>query len=143
MQAKDIMTPNVECISPGMDLVETAKKMKSLDVGFIPLCESDRLVGTVTDRDIVVRAVAEDNDMRETTAGDIMTNEAFWCYEDQSVEEVSEFMADKEIRRVLVLDRNKRLVGVISIGDVAKAGEQTKAGESLKEIAEAPRSEAA
>jgi CBS domain-containing protein len=139
MQAKDIMTPNVECVSPGMDLVEIAKKMKSLDVGFIPVCETDRLLGTVTDRDIVLRGVAEDNDMRGTAAGDVMSSEVFWCYDDQSVEEVADYMAEKEIRRVLILDRNKRLVGVVSIGDVAK-GEEKTAGEATKKIVEAPPS---
>jgi predicted transcriptional regulator len=68
-----------------------------------------------------------------------MTEEVFWCYEDQTAEEVAQYMSTKEIRRVLILDRNKRLTGVISIGDLARAGEQRMAGETIRDIAEAPR----
>jgi CBS domain-containing protein len=143
MQAKKIMTPDVECISPDVRIQDVAKKMKSGDVGFLPVCESDRLVGTVTDRDIVLRVIAEGRDISHCTARDVMTNDVFWCYEDQTADEIGDYMAEKEIRRVLILNRDKRLVGVISIGDLAQArGEQEKAGETIKEITEAPSSEA-
>jgi CBS domain-containing protein len=113
--------------------------MKSLDVGFLPLCEEDRLVGTLTDRDIVLRVLAEGMDVERSNARDVMTEDVFWCYEDLTIDEVADYMAEKEIRRVLILNRKKKLVGVISIGDIAKArGAQLKAGETIKEIAEAP-----
>ena len=139
MQAKEIMSHNVECISPDTPMVDAAKRMKSLDVGFLGVCEGDRIVGAITDRDIVLRAVAEGKDPRQCKARDVMTQEAHWCFEDQSVEEVAKFMAEREVRRVLIMNRDKRLVGVISLGDLAKArGEQKKAGETMKDIAEAP-----
>jgi CBS domain-containing protein len=140
MQAKEIMSRNVECISPETTIMEASQKMKSLDVGFLPVCEGDRLAGTVTDRDIVLRVVTAGKDVRTCKARDIMTDNVVWCFEDMAADEIGEIMADKEIRRVLVLSRDKRLVGVISIGDLAKArGEQKNAGETIKQIAEAPR----
>jgi len=139
MQAKKIMTPEVECISPETTIREAAEKMKSLDVGFLPVCKNDRLVGTITDRDIVLRVIAEGKDVNDCKTQDVMTNDVYWCYEDQTTDEVASFMASKEIRRVLVLNREKRLVGVISIGDLAQArGVQKKAGETIKEISQAP-----
>jgi CBS domain-containing protein len=133
------MTRDVECVFPDMLIQDVARIMRSMDVGFVPVCKNDRLIGTVTDRDIVVRLVAEDRDLRNCRARDVMTEEVFWCYEDQTAEEVAQYMSTKEIRRVLILDRNKRLTGVISIGDLARAGEQRMAGETIRDIAEAPR----
>ena len=138
MQAKEIMTPMVECVSPEADIEGVARKMKSLDVGFLPVCHDDRLVGTLTDRDIVVRGIAEGKDVKGVKASEIMTHEVYWCFEDKTADEVAEYMKEKKIRRVLILNSGKRLVGVISIGDLAKAGEAAKAGETTKNIAEAP-----
>lgn len=143
MQAKDLMSPNVECISPDTLITDASHRMKAMDVGFLPVCENDRLIGTLTDRDIVLRLVAEGKDVAGAKARDIMTPEVFWCYDDMSADDVCEYAAEKEIRRVLVLDRQKRLAGVISIGDMAKIGEPRKAGEAIKEIAEAPPSRVA
>jgi CBS domain-containing protein len=139
MQAKDIMTGNVECIPPDMLIKDAAARMRFLDVGFLPVCEKDRLIGTLTDRDIVLRGVAGDRDLKTCKARELMTADVYWCFEDQTTNEVAEYMAQREIRRVLVLDRNKRLCGVISIGDLAKRADEQKTGETIKEIAEAPR----
>jgi CBS domain-containing protein len=139
MKAKDIMTTAVKCISPDMRIQDAAKEMKTLDVGFLPVCESERLIGTLTDRDIALRVVGEGKNPQDCKARDVMTSDVYWCYDDQTADEVADFMAEKEVRRVLILNRNKRLAGVISIGDLSKArGEQEKAGKTLKEIAEAP-----
>jgi CBS domain-containing protein len=143
MQARDMMTPVVKCIVPGTRIQEVAQTMKSMDIGFVPVCENDRLIGTVTDRDIVLRAIAEGRDLQRCTARDLMTSNVFWCYDDQTEEEVAEYMANQEVRRVVVLDRNKRLVGVISIGDLAKRGDKIKAGQAIRDIAEAPPANAA
>jgi CBS domain-containing protein len=143
MQAKDLMTRTVECVTPDMQIQEVARRMKSLDIGFVPVCDSDRLIGTVTDRDIVLRVIAEGRDVKGCKARDVMTSEVFWCYDDQTAEEVADYMADQEIRRVVLLDRSQRLVGVISIGDLAKGGEQVAAGEAIGTIAEAPPANAA
>jgi CBS domain-containing protein len=138
MLAKEVMTRAVECISPEMRLQDAARTMKSLDVGFLPVCENDRLVGTITDRDMVLRVIAEGADTKALKASDIMSPAVYWCYEDQTTGEVANYMSQKEIRRVLILNRNKRLAGVISIGDLAKGGDQEKAGEAIANIADAP-----
>ncbi len=143
MQAKELMTGTVQCVSPETPVQEVARTMKSLDVGFLPVCENDRLVGALTDRDIVLRVIAEGKEIKDCKARDIMTKEVFWCYEDQTADEVADYMAEKEIRRVLILNRDKRLAGVISIGDLAKAGEERITGEVLKDIVAAPPAKAA
>jgi len=143
MLARDLMTKNVECLAPETAISLVARTMRSLDIGFVPICEGDRLIGTVTDRDIVLRGIADGKDMQSCKARDVMTSEVLWCYDDQTSDEVADYMADKEIRRVLVLDREKRLAGVISIGDLAKRGEEAKAGEAIGTIADAPPANAA
>ena|SRR5678816_3977640 len=142
MLANELMTQSVECIAPDSSLQNASRKMKSLDVGFLPICEKDRLVGTLTDRDIVLRVIAEGKNPKDCTAREVMSTEVYWCYDDQTAEDVAHYMAQKAIRRLLVLNRQKRLVGVISIGDLAKNGEPEGAGETIRNIAEAP-SEAA
>ena len=135
MKVREIMTSNVECIAPTISVTDAAKKMKALDVGFLPICDSDRLIGTLTDRDIVIRTVAEGRDQK-TSVKDAMTSEVFYCFDDEDVETCAQYMKDKEVRRILVLNRNKRLVGVVSIGDVSKAHE-TAAGNTLRDISRA------
>ena len=136
MKVREIMTRNVECVSPEAGLGEIAQKMKSLDVGFIPVCENDRLAGTVTDRDIVIRGIAESRDTNNTRARDIMTRDIVSAFEDENVKDVAEKMRDKEVRRVLILDKSKRLVGVVSIGDISKVEEKVS-GKTLHDISEA------
>ena len=137
MKVREIMTTGVECISPDTTLQEAASRMKSLDVGFLPICQNDRLIGTVTDRDIVVRAVGEGKSS-STHAQDIMTKDIFYCYDDEDIETCSDFMREKEVRRLLILNRDKRLVGVVSLGDLSKVeGIQDVVGDTLRDIAEA------
>ena len=143
MQAKDLMTPDVECVSPDTTLPKIARIMKSKDIGFVPVCDNDRLIGVVTDRDIVLRGIADGRGIENSTARDVMTDELCWCYDDQTGDEIAEYMAHHEVRRVVILDRQKRLTGVISIGDLAKRGEQAKAGEAIGDIADAPPANAA
>ena len=136
MKVREIMTANVECVSPDTDLIELANKMKTLDVGFIPICENDRLVGTVTDRDIVIRGLASGRDIDTCTSRDVMTQDIFYCFEEDDVKDVAEKMRDREVRRMLILNRDKRLVGVVSIGDISKVEEKVS-GKVLRDITEA------
>jgi CBS domain-containing protein len=136
MKVREIMTTNVECVPPDAGILDLANKMKTLDVGFLPICENDRIAGTVTDRDIVVRCLAGGKDVDTCKANDIMTEDVFWCYEDQDVKEAAAQMSEKNVRRLLILNRDKRLVGVVSIGDIAKV-EEKETGKTLKDIAEA------
>ena len=136
MKISEIMTTNVECVTPETTITELADKMKTLDVGFLAVCEADRIAGTVTDRDIVIRGIAGGQDIDSMRARDVMTKEVHWSFENDDVKDVAKKMSDKEVRRMLVLNENKRLVGVVSIGDIAKV-EEKESGKALKDISEA------
>ena len=138
MKIQEVMTRKVEVIEPTLFIAKAAQKMKDLNIGFLPICENDKLIGTVTDRDITIRSVAQGRDPRLAPVREIMSQQVFYCYEDDDVEHVTEYMKEREVRRMVILNREKRLVGVVSLGDIAKAyGEQQLAGETLGDIAEA------
>lgn len=137
MQLKNIMTPAVERLPKNASVQEVAQKMKTIDVGMIPVYDGDRLVGMVTDRDLALRVVAEGRDGATTPAYDVMTPEVIYCYEDQRVEDAAAVMEQQQIRRLIVLDRDKRLVGIVSLGDMATHRQSKKvAGEALSEISQ-------
>ncbi|HYR41778.1 MAG TPA: CBS domain-containing protein [Terriglobia bacterium] len=136
MKVREIMTTNVECVAPDTGVLELAGKMKTLDIGFIPICENDRLAGTVTDRDIVIRGIAGGKNISTSKANDIMTKDIFWCFDDEDVKDVARRMSEKEVRRMLILNREKRLVGVVSIGDISRV-EEKESGKALKNITDA------
>src|SRR5207244_973346 len=136
MKVREIMTTNVECIGPDTKVTDLARKMKTLDVGFLAICENDRLAGTVTDRDIVIRGIAAGRDINVSTARDVMTHEIVWCYEDDDLTDVAERMREREVRRMLILNAEKRLAGVVSLEDISKV-EEKESGKTLKGIAEA------
>jgi CBS domain-containing protein len=119
MKIKDVMTTSVECVRPETTLQEAAAKMKSLNVGSLPVCEGDRPIGIVTDRDIVVRAIAEGRDPRTTRVPEAMTAEVVSVSETADVKEAARLMKDRQIRRIVVVDPNKRVVGIVSLGDIA------------------------
>jgi CBS domain-containing protein len=138
MKIREIMTPEVESIRPGDTLQQAAIRMKELGVGPLPVCENQSVVGMVTDRDITVRAVAEGLDPRKTAIRDVMSDEVICCYDDQEVEVAARLMQSKQIRRILVLNRDKRLVGIVALADLAADGVNTRrAGEILHEVSEA------
>ena len=135
MQIEQIMTRNVEIISPETTLREAAQKMRDLDVGSLPVCDGERLKGMLTDRDITIRATAEGRNPDSTQAMDVMTAAIYYCYEDQDVAEAAQAMEKKQIRRLPIVDRNKKLVGIVSLGDLAvDTGKERLAGEALTEI---------
>ena len=137
MRVSEVMTQGVECIGPDATLQEAAAKMKSLDVGPLPVCDNDRLVGMVTDRDITVRATAEGDAPTDVRVRDIMTPEVIYCFEDELVEDAARLMAEKQVRRLVVLNRDKRMVGIVSLGDLAvKTGDEQLAGNALEGISE-------
>jgi CBS domain-containing protein len=121
MRVQDLMTLNVELGRPEMTLTEVARKMRDGDFGLLPIAEGDRLVGMITDRDIVIRAVAEPKDPESTRVRDVMSSGVLYCYEDQTLEEVARNLGDNQIRRLPVLNRDKRLVGILSLGDISKS----------------------
>ena len=137
MQVNELMTRNAQCIPPDATLQEAAQRMKDLDVGVLPVCDDDRVVGVVTDRDIVIRCVASGQDPNLEHVRDAMTPQVNYCFEDDDVVDVAELMSEKQVRRLLVLNRRKRLVGIVSLGDLAvENGTEDLAGHALEAISE-------
>ena len=135
MQLGDIMTRDVEVIDMDASLREAAAKMKSLDVGLVPICDGETLKGTLTDRDITIRAIADGYDPAITKVSEIMTTDLAYCYEDQEIEEALSLMDVKQIRRLPILNRDQELVGIVSLGDLAvHSGEKELVGDTLKEV---------
>lgn len=137
MQLKDVMTRKVEVIHPDATIEEAAEKMKTADIGSLPVCDGDRLVGMITDRDITVRATAEGYVPGFTKVSLVMTEDLQFCFEDDDIQTAGEIMQKAQIRRLPVLNRDKRLVGIVSLGDVAvRAQDDQLSGEILEEVSE-------
>lgn len=135
MKVRDIMTKNVETVPESTSLKEAAELMKRLNVGVIPIVNGTQVVGLITDRDIVVRSTAMGHDPNEVTVSDVMTKGMEYVYQDQDVKEAAKLMADKQIRRLPVLDRQMQMVGILSLGDLSVDSENDKrAGETLEDI---------
>ena len=134
---KDVMTPGVEVIHPSATVAEAAEKMRMLNVGVIPVCDGERLVGMLTDRDVVVRIIADQRDPKRTTVIEAMTPEVAYCFEDEDVQKAARLMVEKQIRRLVILNRDKRLVGIVSLGDLAVQTDDTRlSGEVLEYVSE-------
>ena len=133
MKISECMTRDVELASPEMSLREAARLMGACDAGALPVGENDRLVGMLTDRDIAIRGMAEGKGP-ETKVRDAMSREVRWCFEDDDVETCLQTMADEQIRRMPVLNQAKRLVGIVSLGDLTEATQPQLAGQTLSAI---------
>ena len=137
MQLREIMTSDVQLTNPAMKLKDAAALMRDGDFGLLPVGEDDRLVGTITDRDITVRAVAEGKDPNTATVRETMSEGIRYCFEDQEVDEAAELMSEEQIRRLPVLNRDKRLVGIVALADLATTMEAAEpAGQALEGISE-------
>lgn len=136
MQVADAMTRDVKVVNPGQSIAEAARIMADSDFGSLPVAENDRLVGMITDRDIVIRAVAKGK-ATDTTIRDVMSAEIKYCYEDDDLDDVARNMGDLQIRRLPVVNRDKRLVGIVALGDLAITDESA-AVDALSEISEPP-----
>ena len=133
-QLKDLMSRDVKVINPDMTIGEAAQKMRDGDFGMLPVGEDDRMIGTISDRDIAIRAVAEGKDS-ETKVRDVMSDGIAWAYEDDSVEKAANIMSERQVRRLPVVNRNKRLVGIVALGDFAVESSEIKpAAQALSEI---------
>lgn len=119
MQIKEIMSKQMEIVSPDTMLNEVAKKMQASDCGSILVGENDRLVGMITDRDLALRCVAESHHPEKTTASQVMTKQILYCRDTDTLEDVALDMTKNKVRRLPVLDKDKRLVGIVSLGDLA------------------------
>ncbi len=134
MKVKQAMHEGVEWRSPDTPLFELARIMRDEEIGAIPIGENDRLVGMVTDRDIVCRALAEGRDPVKLTARDVMTEGVFYCLEDEDVEDAIHLMENKRIRRLPVINRAKRMVGILSFSDVSHTVSHELAGELAEAV---------
>lgn len=134
MRISEVMTCDVELITPDATLQEAARMMADEDVGFLPVSDHDRMVGMITDRDIAIRAVAKGRDPKKTKVRDVMTERVLYCFDDEDADKAAESMSRQQIRRLPIVDRNKRLVGVISLGDMALKHNPSKAGSTLSSV---------
>jgi CBS domain-containing protein len=139
MKVRDVMTDSVERIPPETMVREAANKMKTLDVGALPVYEGDRLIGMVTDRDIAIRVFDQGSPTDSMTVRDVMSPGITYCFEDEGIKEAAEKMRQAKIRRLIVLNREKRLVGIVSLGDLAVLGNEKIAGNALEGVAESGR----
>lgn len=134
MQVRDCMTPEVRTVGPDQSIQDAARMMAALDVGMLPVGEGDRLVGMITDRDIAIRAVADGMDA-SSPVREAMTSEVRYCFDDEEVEHVVRNMGDLQVRRLPVMDRRKRLVGIVALCDIARhSDDREPVGETLNSI---------
>jgi CBS domain-containing protein len=135
MKVSEVMTQDVRLIEPTQTIRDAARLMAELDAGIMPVREGDRLVGMITDRDIAVRAVAEGKGP-DTPIREVMTQDVKYCYEDDDTDDVARNMADIQVRRLPVLTRDKRLVGIISLGDMAMSNGSSQVGDAVAGISQ-------
>lgn len=133
MRVSDVMTRDVKTANPEQTICEAARLMAEIDAGVLPVGENDRLVGMITDRDIAVRAVAQEKPPT-TKVREIMSQEVLYCFDDQEVDDIARNMSDVKVRRLPVVNREKRLVGIVSLGDLSKAEDAATAGHTVAEI---------
>jgi len=136
MKVKEMMHKGVEWVSPETPVTTLAKKMLNQDIGAIPIGENDRLVGMVTDRDITLRAVAkaDGKDLSKLTARDVMTKGVIWCRDGDNAADAARLMETKNVRRLPVIDEHKRMVGMLSLGDISHAASQRIAADVTKAV---------
>ena len=135
MKVADAMTRDVRVANPDQSIREAAEMMAELDAGALPVGEQDRLVGMITDRDIAIRAVAEGKSP-DTRIRDVMTGDVKYCFDDDEVDDVARNMADIQVRRLPVVNRDNRLVGIVAIADLAAAEDAGVVGEAVAGISE-------
>jgi CBS domain-containing protein len=137
MKLSEIMTREVEIIQPDDTLHTAAQKMRDRDIGFLPVCDGENLMGVLSDRDITIRALADGMDINVMLGRDLMTAPAIYCFDDQDVTEAAKIMGDNQIRRLVILARaNERVVGVVSLGDLARKGITDISGQVLQKVSE-------
>ncbi|MFP3943609.1 MAG: CBS domain-containing protein [Alphaproteobacteria bacterium] len=141
MNISEIMSPEVDLADPNMSLHAAAIKMRDDHVGSLPVGENDRLIGMITDRDIAVRGVAGHEHPENTAVRSCMSEHVFYCFDDQPLAEAGKMMAEHQVHRLPVLNRDKRLVGIVALADLARAGEEgaQAAGTALAGICEPTR----
>lgn len=137
MLIRDLMTEHVQCIGPADTLQDAASKMRDLDIGALPVCQNDQLIGMVTDRDITIRCAAVGKSPQQMKVQDAMTTDTAFCFADEDMSVAADLMEERQIRRLPVLDRDKHIIGIVSLGDLAtRQGDERLGGEVLNEISQ-------
>lgn len=141
MQIREIMSTDVHLVDPNMTIHECARRMRDDDLGALPVGENDKLVGMVTDRDITVRAVADAKGADDCTVRDVMSEGILYCYDDDDIDDAARSMSEHQVRRIPVINRDKRLCGMVTVADLAKAGIKGAEFQAYKDIARPTGSE--
>jgi CBS domain-containing protein len=136
MQVQEIMTQPVDTIDPSTTSREAARRMRDENIGALPIRENGELIGMVTDRDIVARAVAENSLPSNTAVSAVMSQGIYYCFEDDSLEEAARIMAEHQVRRLPVLNRAQQLFGIIAIADIARSGDKEAEEEAIEGVSE-------
>ncbi|MCA1371277.1 CBS domain-containing protein [Bradyrhizobium sp. BRP14] len=141
MQINEIMTRKVDVIDPNTTIRDAARTMRADNIGVLPVGENDRLIGMVTDRDIAMRGVAEDKMAGNTTVRQVMSERIYYCFEDEDVDQAADAMAEHQVHRLPVLNRDKRLVGIVALADLARSGTDAvkRAVQGISEPTDQPR----
>jgi CBS domain-containing protein len=134
MKVKDAMHQGCEWVSPDTKVTEIAQRMRKSDIGSVPVGENDKLVGMVTDRDICCKGVANGRDVEKLTARDVMTTGIVWCRDSDDVQDAADLMESRQIRRLPVIDKNKRMIGMLSLGDISHAAAPKLTAEVTKAV---------
>lgn len=134
MKVTSVMHEGVQWVSPSTSIAEIARIMRDHDIGAVPVGENDKLIGMVTDRDLVCRMLADGRDPRKATARDVMTSGIAYCRAEQELDDALAIMQEKQIRRLPVIDKNKRMVGMLSLGDVSEGAKSQRAGDVLRAV---------
>jgi len=134
MQVKDVMNPKVEFVGPETCLTDIATKMRDLDLGALPIEDGDDLIGIITDRDIAMRVIANGKDPDATPVRDVMSTDMIWCFDDQDVEDAAHLMEAKKVRRLPVLDHEKKLVGILALSDISRKASHELSGEVIEAV---------
>ena len=134
MKVKDVMHTGISWVEPDVKLTEIAEIMRSEDIGAVPVGEGDRLVGMVTDRDIACRGLANGKDARKLTARDVMTTGIIYCRDNEDVDDAIRIMESMQIRRLPVINDKKRMVGMLSLGDISHRVSREMSGEVLQAV---------
>jgi len=134
-KVRDVMTEDVECVEPDTTVKDAAQKMRTLDIGAFPVCEGgDHVVGMVTDRDLTIRVLADARDANQTKVRDVMSHSPVTLSQEDDVEKAETVMEEKQLRRLPVVDASGKLVGLFSVGRVAKVEDDRRAGEVMKSV---------
>jgi CBS domain-containing protein len=138
-QINQIMSRDVRVVAPSATVQQAAEQMRKLDVGAMPICDGQKLIGMITDRDIAVRTVADGKDPKTTKVSDVMSSEIVWCFDDDDVQDVARVMGERQIRRIPVVDHDKKLVGIVALADLAEHGDEETKAETLEGVSEDTR----